>query len=683
MVSPAVPAATDGDVVTLDVTGMTCASCVARVEKVLRKHPGVTDAAVNLATGRATVTLDLGADAARAEADALAERLTRAGYESHPHRQMSASATAAAEASGHEQDSEQALHRLVWATCLALPVFLLEMGGHLVPAWHHWLMATLGQGTLWWIQMVLTTAVIVGPGRPFFTLGFKALRHAAPDMNTLVAVGALAAWSYSMVALLLPGVLPAGTVHVYFEAAAVIITLILLGRWLEGRARARTTDAISRLASLQPSMARVERDGQYQQVPIASIVPGERVQIRPGERVPVDGQVIEGESHVDESMLTGESVPVRRGPGDALATGTLNQGGGLTMRVTHAVGDTVLDRIMAMVEAAQGSKMPIQALIDQVALWFVPIVMGLAVVTFGAWLAFGPEPALNLAIVNAVAVLIIACPCAMGLATPVSVMVGIGRAATLGLLFRQGSALQALDGVRVVAFDKTGTLTQGRPSLQQILPVGDYSQDALLASVASVEERSEHPIGQAIVAAAQARGLHLPVATGFAAAAGHGARATVEGQAVLVGSRAFMQREGIATIDLDPLADPLADQGHSLVYVAIDRRAAGVLSVADGLKDDAHATVARLRADGLAVAMITGDNERTAQAIGRELGITDIHAQCLPEDKLALLRQLRERHGPVASSGMASTMHRPWPAPMSESRSAREPMSRWPPPMSS
>ncbi|MEZ5653362.1 MAG: heavy metal translocating P-type ATPase [Burkholderiaceae bacterium] len=634
------------ETIQLDITGMTCASCVARVEKVLGRHEGVHRAEVNLATGRARVTID----ADKADAEALAARVTKAGYETHPTVQAPPGTPAGADL-GAPGEHAGLRTRLIIAALLTLPVFVIEMGGHLVPAWHHLLNQTFGASAIGWLQFVLATAVMAWPGRAFFSHGLPALARGAPDMNTLVAVGSLAAWAYSVVALIAPTLLPEGAANLYFEPAAVIVTLILLGRWLESRARARTTEAISLLAGLQPATARVRRDDRFVDLPIAEIRVGDTVLIRPGERVPIDGTVLDGQSHVDESMLTGEPLPAARGIGDALATGTLNQSGALTIEVTHAAGDTVLDKIVRMVEDAQGAKMPIQAMVDQVAAWFVPVVMGLAALTFVVWVVFGPTPALSLALVNAVAVLIIACPCAMGLATPTSVMVGIGRAARLGLLFRNGAALQALDGVRVMAFDKTGTLTVGHPQLTDLIVADGADETTLLTAAASVEQFSEHPIARAIVTAAEERGSALQAARGFEARIGHGAVAELGGERVLVGSADLMATEGLDVGPLQARADDLAGRARSIVFVARGARLLGLIAVADPLKPDAREALAALRADGLRLVMLTGDNALTARSIAAELGIDEVHAQCRPEDKLAQLNRLREAHGRIAFVG--------------------------------
>ncbi|RYI35090.1 MAG: heavy metal translocating P-type ATPase, partial [Acetobacteraceae bacterium] len=495
-------------VLELTVAGMTCASCVGRVERALKAVPGVGAASVNLATERARVE-------GVAAADALITAIRAAGYEA---RVASAGGETVTERREHE--AKGLTRDLVLAAVLTVPVFVLEMGGHMVPAFHHWVMMTIGQGASWLIQFALTTLVLAGPGRRFFVTGIPALVKGAPDMSSLVAVGSGAAWGYSTVATFLPGLLPQGTVAVYFEAAAMIVTLILLGRLLEVRAKGRSSRAIERLVGLQPAIAHLRRDGQVRDVPVAEVRPGDLLELRPGERVPVDGHVAEGASWIDESMVTGEPLPVEKHTGDQVIGGTVNQTGALVITAVSVGVDTMLSRIIRMVEAAQGGKLPIQAVVDKVTLWFVPAVMVAAAVTFLVWLLIGPPPSLPMALVNGVAVLIIACPCAMGLATPVSILVGTGRAAELGVLFRKGEALQALQGVKVVAFDKTGTLTEGKPVLTAFHPAEGETKEALLPVLAAVESLSEHPVARAIVAAAE--GMVLPAVDGFLAKPGHG-----------------------------------------------------------------------------------------------------------------------------------------------------------------
>ncbi|MBO9353658.1 heavy metal translocating P-type ATPase [Bordetella petrii] len=618
----------------LAIEGMTCASCVKRVEKALAAVPGVGAARVNLATERAQVDHEPGADA-----QALVAAVARVGYAAQP----------IAAQDGHEARQEQAradearnLRRaFLTALLLTLPVFALEMGSHAFPAVHHWVASRLGTHNSWLLQFALTTVVLAWPGRVFFSKGLAALARFAPEMNSLVAMGAGAAWAYSTVATFAPQWLPENARHVYYEAAAVIVTLILLGRMLEARAKGRTGAAIKRLIGLQPRTARVLRDGQALDVPIEQVRRGEQVLVRPGEKVPIDGDIIEGSSYIDESMLTGEPMPVEKSAGMRATGGTLNTSGSFTMRVTHTGADTMLARIIRMVQAAQGAKLPIQAVVDQVTAWFVPAVMAIALLTFAAWLAWGPAPALPHALVNAVAVLIIACPCAMGLATPTSIMVGTGRAADLGVLFRQGDALQSLRDVDVVAFDKTGTLTLGKPTLTDLRAAPGFDGDQVLGWLAAVQERSEHPIALAIVAAARERGLPTGRAADFQAITGAGVRASVEGRRIVAGAARLMAQEGV---DLDVFGDLAADwgaAGKTPVYVAVDGRAAALVAVSDPLKPSAAAAIAALHALGVQTAMITGDNALTARAVARQLGIDEVRAEVLPDGKVAAIDELR------------------------------------------
>ena len=630
----------------LAVQDMTCASCVGRVEKGLRQVPGVIEASVNLATERARVR-HLAGVVTIADLEAAIEK---AGYTS---RRVAAAAGGAGDQDAERREAEgRELQRsLLIAAALTLPVFILEMGSHLVPSMHHWVVHTLGLQTSGYIQFALATLVLFGPGLRFFRKGVPALLRGGPDMNSLVSVGTAAAYGYSVVATFAPGVLPQGTANVYFEAAVVIVTLILLGRMLEARAKGRTSQAIRRLVGLQAKTARVERNGATVEIPLEQVTTGDVVLVRPGEKVPVDGQVVEGASYVDESMITGEPVPVSKGVGAEVVGGTLNKTGALSFRVTQVGANTVLAQIIRLVEEAQGSKLPIQAMVDKVTMWFVPAVMAAAVLTFLVWLVFGPSPALTFALVNAVAVLIIACPCAMGLATPTSIMVGTGRAAELGVLFRKGEALEALRDVSVVALDKTGTLTKGRPELTDLVPADGFAYDHVLALVAAVETRSEHPIAEAIVAAAGQRELTLAPVDGFEATPGYGVTATVSGRTVAVGADRFMTRLGLDVSTFLPTAQRLGEEGKSPLYAAIDGRLAAVIAVADPIKDTTPEAIRALHALGLKVAMITGDNAATAAAIARQLGIDDVAAEVLPDGKVAALKTFRANGARVAFVG--------------------------------
>jgi len=622
----------DVETITLDVHQMTCASCVGRVEKALTSVPGVLDATANLADESATVEL-LGGSATAAD---LARAVRAIGYEASPRADQ--------RPEPGDRKAREAAHlarMTILATVLTLPVFVLEMGGHLFPAFHHWIAGTIGTETSHLVQFVLTTLVLAVPGRQFYLKGIPALLRRAPDMNSLVAVGTFAAWSFSVVATLAPGVLPAGTANVYYEAAAVIVTLILLGRTLEARAKGRTGEAIRKLMGLQAKTALVRRDGEEREISVDDIVAGDLIRVRPGEKIAVDGEVTEGASYVDESMLTGEPVPAEKSPGAEVVGGTVNGTGSLAFRATRVGRDTTLSQIIRMVEQAQSAKLPIQSLVNRITAWFVPAVMTVALLTVVAWLAVGPEPTLTYALVAGVAVLIIACPCAMGLATPTSIMVGTGRAAELGVLFRKGDALQTLHEARVVALDKTGTLTEGRPEMVDFEISGEHDPDRVLSLVAALEARSEHPIADAIVRAARTRGIAAPDAEEFQSVTGFGVTGTVDGHAVIVGARRLFEREGI---DLGPLADAaeaLARKGRTPLFAAVDGTAAALVGVADPVKAGTPAAVEALHALGLKVAMITGDSRATAEAIASELGIDHVVAEVLPDGKVAALESLR------------------------------------------
>ncbi|MFC6623964.1 MULTISPECIES: heavy metal translocating P-type ATPase [Sphingomonadaceae] len=626
----------------LAVDGMTCASCVGRVERALKAVPGVTDATVNLATERASVR-------GTASGQALVAAVAGAGYVARP---VEATAASDDEATERKDAERRELKRdLIVAIVLAFPVFALEMGSHFIPGVHKLIAHTVGMQASWYLQFVLTTLVLAIPGNRFYRKGLPALLRLAPDMNSLVAIGTFAAYGYSLVATFAPGLLPAGTVHVYYEAAAVIVALILLGRYLEARAKGRTSEAIKRLAGLQARIARVRRNGTLIEIPINDVITGDEIDVRPGERIPVDGEVTEGHSYVDESMITGEPIPVAKTAGTMLVGGTVNQKGALTFQAT-AVGDaTMLAQIIRMVEQAQGSKLPIQALVDKVTMWFVPIVMSIAALTFGAWLWFGPSPALTFALVNAVAVLIIACPCAMGLATPTAIMVGTGRGAELGILFRKGEALQLLRDAKVVALDKTGTLTEGRPVLTDLEVTADFDRAAVLGRIAAVEDRSEHPIARAIVEAALGEGIALPAVADFESVTGFGVRAYVEGEPIHVGADRYMRELGLDVGAFAATAEKLGREGKSPLYAAIGGRLAAIVAVADPIKETTPAAIAALHGLGLKVAMLTGDNALTADAIARQLGIDEVVAEVLPDGKVKAIHRLKEEYGRIAFVG--------------------------------
>lgn len=625
----------------LSIEGMTCASCVGRVEKALKKVEGVQQANVNLATERAWIQGN-----AQVQSSDLIQAIKKAGYTA---KQIEQSVSVQQDKKATEQ--QQLKRDLMISLILAVPVFILEMGSHMIPAFHMWVMDNIGTQQSWLIQFVLTTLVLIFPGRRFYQKGIPALWRFAPDMNSLVAVGTLAAYSFSLVATFTPQVLPEGTVNVYYEAAAVIVSLILLGRYFEAKAKGRTSQAIQHLVGMQAKTARVHHNGQMIEVPIAEVTTETIVEIRPGERVPVDGEVVEGQSYIDESMITGEPVPVKKQVGDQVVGGTVNQNGTLNFRATAIGESSVLAQIIRMVEQAQGSKLPIQALVDKVTMWFVPIVMLLAMLTFIVWFIFGPEPALTFALVNAVAVLIIACPCAMGLATPTSIMVGTGRGAEMGVLFRKGEALQALQDVQVIAVDKTGTLTEGKPTLTDFYVQPGFECEQVLRIVASVEAKSEHPIALAIVQAAEQQDISLLPITTFDSVTGFGIKAEVEGQAVHIGADRYMQQLGLDVTLFTDEAAHLGQEAKTPIYVAIDQKLAAIIAVADPIKDSTYAAIAGLHQLGLKVAMITGDNRHTAQAIAAKLNIDQVIAEVLPDGKVDAICQLQQQYGRVAFVG--------------------------------
>ena len=625
----------------VSIEGMTCASCVGRVERALKKVEGVQQANVNLATEQAWVQGNT-----QINSGDLIQAIKKAGYHAKQVEQNKS------EQKDKKATEQQQLKRdLIISLILAAPVFVLEMGSHMIPAFHSWVMQNIGTQPSWLIQCVLTTLVLVFPGRRFYQKGIPALWRFAPDMNSLVAVGTLAAYSFSLVATFIPEVLPEGTVNVYYEAAAVIVSLILLGRYFEAKAKGRTSQAIQHLVGMQAKTARVYDNGQVIEVPIAEVTKEMIVEIRPGDRVPVDGEVVEGQSYIDESMITGEPIPVKKQIGDQVVGGTVNQNGTLNFRAT-AIGDSsVLAQIIRMVEQAQGAKLPIQALVDKVTMWFVPIVLLLAALTFMLWFVFGPEPTLTFALVNAVAVLIIACPCAMGLATPTSIMVGTGRGAEMGVLFRKGEALQALRDVEVIAVDKTGTLTQGKPTLTDFYVQQGFDHEQVLRIVASVEAKSEHPIAVAIVQAAEQKDIHLLPITAFESVTGLGIKAKVADQAIYIGADRYMQQLAVDITPFKNEAARLGQEGKTPLYVAIDQKLAAIIAVADPIKDTTYAAITGLHQLGLKVAMITGDNRHTAQAIAAKLHIDQVVAEVLPDGKVDALRQLQQQYGRVAFVG--------------------------------
>ena len=621
------------------VRGMHCAACVGKVERALTSVPGVGRASVNLATERASVSFD----PALTSVDALRAAVAAAGYELAEPR-PEAGPSDDAEQAAREADQRRQRTRLVVGALLSAPVLLGGMA-HLLP----WVPAVLQDP---WVLLILTTPVQFWVGWQFHRGFLRDLRYRNASMSTLVSVGTNAAYFFSVAVTLWPHAFPQHGAMTYYDVSAVVITLVVLGRWLEARARGRTSEAIRRLVSLAPRTARVVRDGVDVEVPTGDVQVGDFVRIRPGERVPVDGVISEGASTIDESMLTGESVPVEKRLDSKVFAGTVNRTGSFIFRAARVGSETTLARIVKLVADAQGSRAPIQRLADRVAAVFVPIVLVIAGLTFLAWWIFGPAPSALYALTSAVAVLVIACPCAMGLATPTAIMVATGRGAELGILVRSATALELLDRVNTVVFDKTGTLTIGRLVVTDVIAAdGEIGDGEILALAAAAEQGSEHPLGEAIVARAKERGLALPPISEFSTVPGQGIDAMATDGRVLLGHRALMDARGIDVEALTPRARRLAAEGKTAVYLALGGRALGVIAVADVLKPEAAEVVAALTRRGLDVAMLTGDARPTAEAIAAGAGVKRVLAEVLPEDKAREIAKLQEEGHRVAMVG--------------------------------
>ena len=631
------------DTFVMSVSNMSCASCAGRVDKALRQLPGVVAVDVNLATETAQVTY---APELTSRADFIAAS-TAAGYAAQAQSEDSQDQAQARK----QQLAEAYGRRSRFAAVLAAPVLILGMGGHVLPGFEALILAVIGQKANWIIQCLFTTAVLFGPGLDFYRRGFPALWRGAPDMNSLVALGTGAAYVFSLIATFLPQVLPAGVSGVYYEPASLIVVLILFGRDLEARAKGRTGKAIQSLLGLRVKTALVRRAGEFVDCPIEEILVGDVLSLRPGERVAVDGVVHEGSSYIDESMITGEPRPVEKSAGATLTAGTVNGMGHVIYEARRVGQDTTLSQIIQLVAQAQGAKLPIKALVDRLTLWFVPMVLTLALVTVTVWLIWGPVPALPYALVAGVCVLIIACPCAMGLATPTSIMVGTGRAAELGVLFRKGDALQLLADVDVIAFDKTGTLTRGKPVLTDLTVADGQERSAALQVMASVEQGSDHPIARAIVAAAVEEGLDLlPIQDGQTHA-GLGLTAHVAGDEVILGTERFLQARGIDVSGYHASAKALASQGKSVVFAARAGQVIALAGVSDALKPTTQRAIAQLKAAGITVVMVTGDRLEAAQQIAADLGMDEVHAALLPADKSRVLAELKTKARQLAFVG--------------------------------
>jgi Cu+-exporting ATPase len=630
---------------TIPVSGISCASCVAAIERALGEVPGVVSASVNFATNAATVEYV----PAAVGVTELAQAIRSAGYE------PLAVGAEGEEPSGLVDHEQAARARELRALRRKLAVGLLLTAPVALGGMAHWLPWVPQPLQSFWVQALLATPVQFWVGAQFYRGAWAALRHTRSDMNTLIAVGTSAAYAYSLAMTVAPNVFRARGISpaVYFETSAVIITLILLGRFLEARARGRTGEAIKRLMGLQARTARVLRDGTEADIPVEAVRIGDRIRVRPGEKIPVDGVVREGSSTVDESMLTGESLPVEKRPGDPVVGATLNKVGAFSFEATKVGRDTVLAQIMRLVEEAQGSKAPIQRLADAVAAVFVPVVIAIALVTFGIWLGWGPQPAFVFALLNFVAVLIIACPCALGLATPTAIMVGTGKGAELGILIRSGASLETAHKTRTVIFDKTGTLTRGAPVVTDVEcrePRAE-GRGEVLRLAASLERGSEHPLAEAIVRAAEGEGLALENAEGFEAIPGQGVQGRVNGRPLLLGNAGLMRERGVALDGLADRAERLAREGKTPMFVAVDGQAAGLIAVADTLKPHSADAIRALHRLGIEVVMLTGDNPRTAKAIAQQAGIDRVLAEVLPEQKAEEVKKLQAEGRIVAMVG--------------------------------
>jgi Cu+-exporting ATPase len=603
----------------LAIDGMRCAGCVANVETALRSVPGVDEANVNFADRTADVR-------GSAEASVLIAAVEKAGYRASEIVDEEA-------AESEKQATEHAYYKTLlrksgFALAVAVPAlafgFPAMLGGTMPHALMQWGSPLLA---------LLTLAVMLYSGPQFFVGAWKSLRNHTATMDTLIALGMAAAWGYSLTVTVAPQLFPAGTAEPFWDVIAVVIGLVVLGQALEMRARGRTSEAVRRLIGLRPKTARVVRDGKEIDIPLAEVRVGDTLRVRPGEKIPVDGRVIDGHSLVDESMLTGEPMPVEKSVDAEVAGGTLNKSGTFLFTATRVGKDTALSRIVELVRQAQGAKPAIGKLADQVSAWFVPTVLIIAVIAFVAWFDFGPEPRLNFAMVAAVTVLVIACPCALGLATPMSVMVGVGKAAEYGILIRNGDALQQAGQLTTVVIDKTGTVTLGKPAVTTLIPAEGWSETELLRLAASLETGSEHPLAEAIVAAARERGLELASVQDFHAVAGHGVQGLIDGKPALFGNVRLMQREGIAIHAVQAQADQLAAQAATPMFFAVDGDLAGIIAVADPIKPDSKEAIARLHQLGIKVVMLTGDNVATAQAVANQVGIDRVQAEVLPQDK--------------------------------------------------
>jgi Cu+-exporting ATPase len=621
--------------------GPTCPTCLRTIESVLERLPGVRGVQTDVATERASVEFDPSAVSIKDMQDAV----TSVGYRVEARREPFTGETQDEETAERRREIRDLTRRVLVGAVLSTPVVSTVMAAEFFGLDVPELLMNR------WFQLALITPVFLYPGWPIHTVGWRTFRHRTAEMNTLITVGTTAAFAYSLLVTVAPGQFPAGVRDVYYEAVGVILTLILLGRLLEARAKAGTGEAIRKLLGLRPPTARVIRDETEREVPVEEVRVGDDVVVRPGEKIPVDGEILDGRSTLDESMVTGESIPVDKGPGDPVVGGTVNQTGAFRYRATAVGSGTVLAQIVRLVREAQASKAPIQRLTDRVAGLFVPAVIFIAIAAFVVWFDVGPEPALTRGLVSAVSVLVIACPCALGLATPLSIMVGTGKGAENAVLIRSAGALETAQRIRTVVLDKTGTITKGEPSLTDVIPTGELNEGELLRTAASAERLSEHPLAEAVVRGAAERGIPLADSERFESETGMGIRAVIDGRKVVVGRRRLLEDSGVDTAPLEKVASRLEAEGKTAIYAAVDGRPVGVLAVADTTKEEAAAAIGVLSRRGFEVVMITGDNRRTAEAIARQVGVGRVLAEVLPQDKADEVRRLQAEGGAVAMVG--------------------------------
>lgn len=625
----------------LNIPEMHCASCTQKIEESIRSLPGILSIGINPVNKTARIEYLKGAF----QFDQLSRTIGKAGY----------SVVRIIETNQNLSNSNEELlnlkKRLILAVIFALPVVAIEMVQHVFPPITPVLNQLIGESSIKYFQFIMTSILLCWPGFIFIKRGVMSLWHFSPDMNALVAIGTVSAWLYSVISTFTPSMLPKGADHIYYESAVTIVALILLGRFLEERAKGRANDSIRHLMNLTPKFAMVVRGELETETPVTEVVRGDRVRIKPGKTVPVDGLVVEGTTYIDESLISGEPIPVEKCMGSKVVGGSINQSGSILIEATNVGIESTISRIVRLIEEAQASKLPIQSLVDKITGWFVPVMILLAILTFLVWSIFGPAPSVNFALVNAVAVLIVACPCAMGLATPISIVVSTGRAASAGMLFRKGNGLERLRDIDVVVVDKTGTLTEGRPTLEAIVPSTTYSEIDLLTFASALESRSEHPIAKAIVDESSAKGIKVGNVDKFEMTVGRGVSGIVEGKAVRIGTEQFVCENLTVDRALQQEFQSRTKNGQMVQYISIDGQVGGIFVISDQLKESSIETIKAIHDFGLATMMLTGDNAQTAKSVAQSLGISEFHAGLLPEQKIKKIRDLKKLGYKIAFVG--------------------------------